>query len=72
MVDAIAIDDGQATLREGPLLCGAVAMQEQEILTVRIADGLVQVEVDDGSVDVPSGTAIAVVVEHLRVYPAGT
>jgi hypothetical protein len=70
--EAIAIDGGQAPFRDGPLLRGTVVMQDQEILTVRIADGLVQVEVDDGSIVVPSGAAVAVVVEHLSVYPTGT
>jgi hypothetical protein len=56
--DAIAIDDGLVALREGPLLRGTVEIQEQEILTVRIAEGLVEVEVDDGSVEVPPGTAM--------------
>jgi hypothetical protein len=69
---AIAIDGGQATLREGPLLRGTVEVQEQEILTLRIAEGLVQVEVDDGSIDVPPGTAVAVTAEHLKLYPTGT
>jgi hypothetical protein len=69
--DTIAIDGAEATLREGPLLRGTVETQEQEILTVRVAEGLLEVEVDDGSVDVPPGTAVAVVAEHLRLYPTG-
>jgi hypothetical protein len=69
--DAIAIDGAEATLREGPLLRGTVEMQEQEVLTVRLAEGLLQVEVDDGSIVVPPGTAVAVVAEHLKLYPTG-
>jgi hypothetical protein len=69
--DTIAIGGVEATLREGPLLRGTVEMQEQEILTVRVAEGLLQVEVDDGSIGVPPGTAIAVVAERLKLYPTG-
>ncbi|MFG2043031.1 hypothetical protein [Dactylosporangium sp. NPDC048998] len=38
---------------------------------VRIANGLLQVQVDDGSIDVPPGTAVVVVAEHLKLYPTG-
>ncbi|HLL64219.1 MAG TPA: hypothetical protein VK453_00550 [Micromonosporaceae bacterium] len=54
------------------MLRGTVELQQREILTVRIAEGLVQIEVDDGSVDAPAGTAIVVVGERLKLYPAGT
>jgi len=46
-------------------------MQEQDLLTVRLAEGLAQFGVADRSVDVPQGTAIAVVVERLKLYPTG-
>jgi hypothetical protein len=69
--DGVAIDGGQMALREGPVLRGILEMQEQEILTVRIAEGLVQVEVNNGSVDVPPGSAIALSGSHLKLYPTG-
>jgi hypothetical protein len=70
--DTIAIYGAEATLRDGQRLRGTVEMQEEEVLTVRIADGLLLVEVDDGSFDVPPGTAITVVAEPLKLYPTGT
>jgi hypothetical protein len=69
---SIAVDGGQMTLREGPRLRGTVEMQEQDLLTVRIAEGLAEVEVDDPSVDVPFGTAVALVIGHIKLYPTGT
>jgi hypothetical protein len=67
--DAIALDGAEATLREGPKLRGNVEVQEQRLLTIRIANGLRQVEVDDGSIDVPPGTAVVMVARHLKLYP---
>ncbi|WP_157747043.1 hypothetical protein [Micromonospora echinofusca] len=69
--DAIAVDGAEAILRDGPRLRGSVELQDQELLTVRVAEGLVQVQVDDGSRDVPPGTTVVVVVEQLRLYPTG-
>ncbi|GIG49954.1 hypothetical protein ACFO1B_39880 [Dactylosporangium siamense] len=69
--DAIAMDGAEATLREGPKLRGNVELQERDLLTVRIATGLLQVEVDDGSIDVPPGTAVVMAAEHLKLYPTG-
>ena len=71
MQSGSAIDDGRMTLREGPLLRGTVELQEQGMLTVRLAEGLTQLGVADRFVDVPQGTAIAVVVERLKLYPTG-
>ncbi|GGN84945.1 hypothetical protein GCM10010112_64780 [Actinoplanes lobatus] len=69
---SIAVDGDQMTLREGPLLRGTVEIQEQDRLTVRIAEGLAEVEVDDLSGDVPFGTAVALAIGHLKLYPTGT
>ena len=69
--DTIAIGDAGAMIRKGPRLRGTVEMQEDEILTVRIASGLLQVEVNDGRSSVPPGTAITLVAEHLKLYPTG-
>jgi hypothetical protein len=71
--DAIAVDsaDAEAILRGGPRLRGSVELQDQEFLTVRIAEGLLQVQVDDGTIDVPPGTAVVVVAEHLKLCPTG-
>jgi hypothetical protein len=68
---SIAVEGDEVTLRDGLLLRGVIEMQEQRLLTVRVLDGLATVEVDDCSVDMPSGTAIALVVEHLKLYPTG-
>ncbi|MDR6321890.1 hypothetical protein [Actinoplanes couchii] len=68
----IAVEDGAAMLRPGPLLRGTVEQQEEGVLTLRVAEGLVQVEVAGGSVDAPAGTAVAVVAEHVRLYPTNT
>jgi len=69
--DSIAIDGAEGTLRKGPVLRGTVEQQDQELLTLRLAEGLLQVEVDEESAAVPPGTAIAVVAEHLKLYPTG-
>ncbi|MEV6970588.1 hypothetical protein AB0M47_36330 [Hamadaea sp. NPDC051192] len=69
--DAIAMDGAEATLREGPQLRGNVEMQDQDVLTLRIANGLLLVEIDDGSIEVSPGKAIVVVAENLKVYPTG-
>ena len=67
--DAIAMDGAETTPREGPRLRGTVELQEQELLTVRIAEGFMQVQVDDGSVDVSPGTTVVMAAEHLKLYP---
>lgn len=67
--DTIAMEGSEATLREGPRLYGRVELQEQDLLTVRVADGLILIQVDDGSIDFPLGTAVVVVAERLKVYP---
>ncbi|MBO3739189.1 hypothetical protein [Actinoplanes flavus] len=64
----IAIGGGE-TLRPGPVLRGTVERQERDVLTMRIAEGFLQVEIDNRSIDAPPGTAIAVVADHLRLYP---
>ncbi|WP_106330361.1 hypothetical protein [Actinoplanes italicus] len=69
---SIAVDDDQLTLREGPRLRGTVEMQKQDLLTIRIAEGLAEVEVDDPSIDVRHGTAVALVVGPVKLYPTGT
>ena len=69
--ETIAIDGTEMTLRQGPLLRGTVEIHEQELLTVRVGEGLVTIEVDDGSKDVPAGTGIVVVAEHSKLYPTG-
>lgn len=38
---------------------------------MRIAEGLLQAQVDDGSIDLPPGTTVVVVTEHLKLYPTG-
>ncbi|MEV4517694.1 hypothetical protein AB0K00_53140 [Dactylosporangium sp. NPDC049525] len=50
---------------------GTVELQEQDLLTVRMAEGLMQVQVDDGSIGVLPGTTVVLVAEHLRLYPTG-
>ncbi|MEU8265463.1 hypothetical protein AB0C02_33325 [Micromonospora sp. NPDC048999] len=67
--DTIAIAGAESTLHEGPQLRGTVEDHEQQLLTIRIADGLLQVELNDGPAEIPPGTAIVVVVEHLKLYP---
>ncbi|WP_344254769.1 hypothetical protein [Actinoplanes campanulatus] len=69
---SIAVQGDEMTLREGPLLRGVVEMQDRKLLTVRVLGGLAMVEVNDYSFDVTSGTAIALVTEHLKLYPTGT
>jgi hypothetical protein len=69
---SIAVDGGRMAFGEGSLLRGTVEAQERNLLTVRIAEGLAGVEVDDSSVDVPFGTALALVIGHLKLYPTGT
>ena len=69
--DTIAMAGAESTLRGGPRLRGTVEDHAQQILTIRIADGLAQVELNDGAIDIPPGTAIVVVVEHLKLYPTG-
>ncbi|MFI7077577.1 hypothetical protein ACIBO1_09810 [Micromonospora sp. NPDC049903] len=69
--DTIAMAGAESTLHEGPRLRGTVEDHEQQILTIRIIDGLLQVELSNGPVDIPPGTAVAVVVEHLKLYTTG-
>lgn len=69
---SIAVQGDEMTLREGPLLRGIIEMHQQELLTVRVLDGLAIVEVNDCSVNVTSGTAIALVIDRLKLYPTGT
>ncbi|MEV0609901.1 hypothetical protein AB0I61_26390 [Polymorphospora rubra] len=67
----IAMAGAEATLDKGPRLRGTVGRQDQELLTLRIAHGLLQVQVDAGPADVPPGTAVVVVAKHLKLYPTG-
>jgi hypothetical protein len=69
--DTIAMVGDESTLHEGPRLRGTVEDHEQQLLTIRIADGLLQVELSGGPGDIPPGTAVVVVVEHLKLYPTG-
>ncbi|MEV6969835.1 hypothetical protein AB0M47_32440 [Hamadaea sp. NPDC051192] len=67
--DTIALEGAEATLREGPRLYGRVELREQDLLSVRVADGLLLIQVDDASIDLPLGTPVVVVAECLKVYP---
>lgn len=67
--DTIAVDDAARPPRDVPLLRATVELQERETLILRIDDGLVQVEVDDATVDTPPGTVVTVTCRHLKLYP---
>lgn len=69
--DSIAVDGAEGALRSGPLLRGTVEQRERGVLTLRTTEGPIQVEVDNRSTDVPLGTAVAVLAEHLTLYPTG-
>ena len=69
---SIAVEGDERTLREGLLLRGVVEMQERRLLTVRVLEGLVMVQVNDCSVDVTSGNAIVLAIKQLKLYPTGT
>ncbi|MEV6694880.1 hypothetical protein AB0M35_25725 [Micromonospora sp. NPDC051196] len=70
--DTIAMASAESALHEGPRLRRTVEHHEQQILTLRIADGLLQVELDDGPVAISPGTAVVVVAQHPKLYPTGT
>ncbi|MBO4160106.1 hypothetical protein [Micromonospora antibiotica] len=67
----IAMAGNESTLRDGPRLHGVVEHHEQQVLTIRIGVGLLQVELHDGSTAIPPGTAVFVVVENPKLYPTG-
>jgi hypothetical protein len=67
----IAMAGAEATLGKGPLLRGTVEGQEQELVMVRIANGLLQVEVEAGPTNISPGTAVVLVAEHLKLFPTG-
>jgi hypothetical protein len=69
--NTIAMAGAESTLHDGPRLRGTVEDHEQKLLTIRIADGLLQVELNNGPVNIPPGTAVTAVVEHLKLYPTG-
>ncbi|GAA0806905.1 hypothetical protein [Spirilliplanes yamanashiensis] len=70
--DTVTLDVPGGELPGGPWLHGVVELQDHEgLVTLRIADGLVAVDVEGSWPSLTPGTKVAVLAQRVLLYPTG-